>query len=311
MGIRSFTVLFFCCISAIFAFNFPDTALDPQENLGPNIFYPDNPEDRLFKIPLDSGTVCSISAGPFNRNCLWHGHYQWDFMVPWGTPVIAARAGKVTLVDDYKVHLQNVDMFDGSFVITYQSYTHVNGDGPVVGVGQELEQGDLVCYTGQVGMFDHLHYEVTQVNHGVLLSNGTFTTTIPIPFCEVIEQPPGVTYKKDGIPWGETIYVSKNVARSSSRGRPVSINKPSGSITAYPNPFSKELTLGFKSPGDMDTQGFRVGIYSSNGACLFNTSLSGTGKTTWQSMGSHASGTYIVRILAGQREFVKPVTLIK
>ena len=50
-----FLMLLAACL--ISAYNLPDPTLDSAFNLGPLTFYPDDPEDRLYKLPWDSGVA--------------------------------------------------------------------------------------------------------------------------------------------------------------------------------------------------------------------------------------------------------------
>jgi murein DD-endopeptidase MepM/ murein hydrolase activator NlpD len=300
-------------------------------NLGSYIFYPDNPEDRFFKLPFDSGLVCSIYAGPWNRNGLHHGHYQWDFPRPWGYPVLAARAGAVVGINDTAIHLRNFDFDSSGIVVTFQEYMHVNGDTVIVEMGQNVEQGELIAYVGQVGMWDHLHYEVTQTMHTGYSRHPT--ATIPIPFVEVIDQPPGIPYKPDGIPWGLNSYVSQNV-RYNGQAK-VKIEPPGSSgpeITAYPNPFSTSVNIhvlmrsaecGMMNMGIYDISGRLVYTFSTGGVHTnsakyvrtpplqyqFRIPHSAFGNSYVWNASDHPAGLYIVNVRYGDELLRKKILL--
>jgi murein DD-endopeptidase MepM/ murein hydrolase activator NlpD len=95
--------------------------------------------------------------------------YSVDFAMPWGTPVLAARAGRVIdVVDDnvasglrrvYYDKANKVDVLhaDGT-VATYAHLRH----GAVVKPGQEVATGDLIGLSGDTGFSGgpHLHFMV-------------------------------------------------------------------------------------------------------------------------------------------------------
>jgi murein DD-endopeptidase MepM/ murein hydrolase activator NlpD len=91
--------------------------------------------------------------------------YAFDFDVPVGTPFMAARAGTVfRVVEDapsdgggagnYVV----IDHGDG----TYGLYYHSPMNGISVGVGSQVDQGDVLGETGRSGLagYPHLHFTV-------------------------------------------------------------------------------------------------------------------------------------------------------
>jgi hypothetical protein len=112
--------------------------------------------------------------------------YAYDFIMPIGTEVCAARGGIVTDVIDW--HDGNgllwpnnqirIDHGDGSF----GHYLHFRKHGARVQRGQRVARGDVICESGNVGnsALPHLHFEVSR-----------HFRTIPITFADV----PG-----DGIP---------------------------------------------------------------------------------------------------------------
>ena len=97
-------------------------------------------------------------------------HNAIDFFVRQGTPVLATADGRVTQaesLDDYGVvvRIQHKDHFE-SF------YAHLSK--LAVRVGQAVQCGDIIAYSGNSGVSTgpHLHYEVVQ--NGVSMNPRNF-----------------------------------------------------------------------------------------------------------------------------------------
>jgi murein DD-endopeptidase MepM/ murein hydrolase activator NlpD len=112
--------------------------------------------------PLSQGVGgASSHGGP--------GHYAFDFAMPWGTPVLAARAGRVIAVRDgqrstgsarsayHAANAVEILHVDG----TIATYAHLQR-GAKVEAGQSVETGDLLGLSGDTGISTgpHLHFMV-------------------------------------------------------------------------------------------------------------------------------------------------------
>lgn len=105
--------------------------------------------------------------------------FAYDFAMPVGTEVCAARAGEVVQVvinndgHGYKWPNNRVTVRheDG----TLGHYLHLKKDGAKVAVGDRVEQGQVIALSGHVGnsMLPHLHFHVT---------DGERKRTLPISF---------------------------------------------------------------------------------------------------------------------------------
>lgn len=96
--------------------------------------------------------------------------YAVDFKMPVGTPVTAAREGKVVAVQikyskggndpalGDKANYVFIRHPDGSI----GRYLHIKKNGAVVKPGQDVQAGDLIAYSGNVGWSTdpHLHFDV-------------------------------------------------------------------------------------------------------------------------------------------------------
>lgn len=128
-------------------------------------------DSRLYKLPYqwdENRFLIQGYNGPFS-----HGGFQLDFVMPVGTPILVARAGVVTGVDDrhdgncpFEGNCANnyvsVDHLDG----TYAYYLHIKQFGACVMPGQEVEQGDIIALSGNVGisLLPHLHLGISTLD---------------------------------------------------------------------------------------------------------------------------------------------------
>lgn len=146
-----------------------------------------------YRLPWSCGHVFPVNQGNNGDLCGRLGNhlgveeYAWDFGLPMRTPVVAARAGKVTLAETpsppgsscyqgcpndasgssleqeaccaaclYSANKVNVQHADG----VISSYSHL--DEVVVAVGQKVAAGDLIGYSGTTGCSTgpHLHFQI-------------------------------------------------------------------------------------------------------------------------------------------------------
>ncbi|WP_164019811.1 M23 family metallopeptidase [Pyxidicoccus trucidator] len=120
-----------------------------------------------YRLPYPDGDRSWIVQG--NNSNLNHKEdeaFAWDFRRQCGTPVLAARAGTVTRVED--THDGNgkgkpnnrveVTHSDG----TVGRYFHVMKDSAKVSKGDTVKQGDTLALVGNVGnsLTGHIHFDV-------------------------------------------------------------------------------------------------------------------------------------------------------
>jgi murein DD-endopeptidase MepM/ murein hydrolase activator NlpD len=105
--------------------------------------------------------------------------------MPIGTTIIAARAGRVLLVEDLfddgtrvagEENYINVLHTDG----TIAGYVHLTRGGALVGIGDEVLQGQVIARSGDSGSSSqpHLHFHV-QACDGCSTQPVTFSNTKP------------------------------------------------------------------------------------------------------------------------------------
>ena len=96
------------------------------------------------------------------------GHKGFDIFVPSRTPVLAAAAGVVEVVDlsilyGRRIMINHARVAAGFRLQT--RYFHLNE--PLVEPGQSVRRGELIAYSGASGMaglFPHLHFEIFRLN---------------------------------------------------------------------------------------------------------------------------------------------------
>lgn len=148
-----------------------------------------------YQLPWQGGVRRFVAQG--NRSFVSHrgSHlYAYDFWMPIGTVVLAARGGTVTRVEvdhDGLGALSNyvkVEHPDG----TSAMYAHIRKDGALVKQGESVRQGQPLAYSGMVGqtLYPHLHFVVVGPNE----------QAVPVTFSDV----------QNGIPLAGHCYVSGN-----------------------------------------------------------------------------------------------------
>lgn len=149
-----------------------------------------------YKLPWKAGETRFVAQG--NRSFTSHRGLHliaWDFVMPLGTPVLAARDGTVVHVE---VDHDGIGLLANYLAIEHDDgdrsgYAHLQKDGSLVKVGDHVKQGQPIGLSGMVGqtIFPHLHFFVTS-------KNGTVPK--PISFREVL----------GGVPLAGHFYTSEN-----------------------------------------------------------------------------------------------------
>jgi len=135
-------------------------------------------ENARYILPLAKGASFLVVQGPAGTNLAGtivthnndYSRYAFDFGIPEGTPVIAAREGVVIDLRDTftvgrpdpsygnKANYMAIMHDDNS--IAY--YFHLAPRGVHANIGQRVNAGDLIAYSGNTGFTygPHLHFDV-------------------------------------------------------------------------------------------------------------------------------------------------------
>lgn len=127
-------------------------------------------DDWHYRMPFGGTQHHVLSQGVGGRfSHTGPAKHSFDFGMPWGTPVLAARAGRVVSVRDGniasgarrvfydKANAVEVAHADGTIAV----YAHLR-HGAVVDVGEHVETGQLIGLSGDSGFSTgpHLHFMV-------------------------------------------------------------------------------------------------------------------------------------------------------
>lgn len=129
-------------------------------------------QSYIYKLPFRSGQKVNVAQG-YNGEFSHYGpvKYSIDFAAPAGTPVLAARNGRVIATRANSVVSGITGDFGGheNFVWiqhrdgTVGQYVHFQPNGVVAKEGQTVQVGDLLGYLGCTGLCKapHLHFQVS------------------------------------------------------------------------------------------------------------------------------------------------------
>lgn len=125
--------------------------------------------DQLYLLPFRHGERYRLSQG-YNGDYSHQGRYALDFETPEGTPITAVRSGVVVDIKEDSDRGGGDASFEreGNFVLIYHSdgtlanYSHLRKDGVVPRLGDRVEAGELIGYSGHTGwaVGPHLHLEI-------------------------------------------------------------------------------------------------------------------------------------------------------
>jgi murein DD-endopeptidase MepM/ murein hydrolase activator NlpD len=122
-----------------------------------------------FRLPFPVGTAYNVLQG----NCSGFGHsgfwrYSYDFAMPIGTIVTAARAGTVIVASSDVPDIGSNDPNARPNLIlvrhedsTIALYSHLRQNGLLITTGQQVNAGDPLAYSGNSGYtggVPHLHF---------------------------------------------------------------------------------------------------------------------------------------------------------
>lgn len=126
-----------------------------------------DPAESPYCLPYPEGESYYINNSYSTRGS--HiGRFAYDFAMPFGSEIAAARAGTVTESrDQYRDDEAVGGHENGVFVVhddgTMAAYLHMSEEGVFVDVGDEVEAGDVIGLVGTSGTSPnnpHLHFEV-------------------------------------------------------------------------------------------------------------------------------------------------------
>jgi len=126
-----------------------------------------------FRLPFPDGSSRLCVQG--NRSLFSHrGRYEYgyDFLMAIGSPIAAARAGKVI---DVQVDRDGIGLYPGNQIVIRHDdgstalYAHLEQGGSLVSVGDLVTQGQVIGRSGTTGrsLYPHLHFQVEESQQSV------------------------------------------------------------------------------------------------------------------------------------------------
>ena len=166
----------------------------PTEVCGP---YP-SWESSPYNLPYPKGRSYELRQS----NCSGFGHvgfwkHGYDFIMPIGTIVVAARSGHVGWAKDGCVdgdqactNLITVIHVDGTVAV----YSHLTPGGVLVESGQHVSQGDTIGRSGNTGYSTepHLHLSIHPCNELPGLPNPGYCPSLPFTIRNTDPNPQGL-----------------------------------------------------------------------------------------------------------------------
>jgi murein DD-endopeptidase MepM/ murein hydrolase activator NlpD len=125
-------------------------------------------EESPYRLPWKDGLIRLCVQG--NRGLVSHRgreKYAYDFLMPVGSVISAARAGVVSYADASH-HGRGFRAPNNAVCVLHEDattawYLHLKQGGLLVAGGDRVEAGQPIALSGNVGrsLFPHLHFEVT------------------------------------------------------------------------------------------------------------------------------------------------------
>ena len=165
-------------------------------------------DSREYYLPYEEGFASFVvqgNQGPISHHQM--GKNAIDFVMPVDTHILAASCGKVVeVVLSYPdINCPVTGICGHNYITIEQSdgtqakYVHLkHDDNPMVLVGQYVERGQFIAFSGNTGnsWMPHLHFEVWGPDE-----NGDLNKTLVVYFADV---------DGDGVPLAGTTYTSEN-----------------------------------------------------------------------------------------------------
>jgi murein DD-endopeptidase MepM/ murein hydrolase activator NlpD len=129
----------------------------------------------VYALPYQKGKAYLLIQG-YQSSMSHKGEFALDFKMRKGTRICAARSGVVVGArgDSKKGGLKPKFLSEGNYIViqhddgSHGMYWHLRFGGALVKVGDTIEQGQVIGFSGNTGYsaFPHLHFEVAAPGKG-------------------------------------------------------------------------------------------------------------------------------------------------
>jgi len=125
--------------------------------------------DFVYNLPFSNSNSFKVHQG-YNGNFSHQNENAIDFTMPIGTEITAIREGVVIKVvenNSKNCEKEECKKYNNLIIIyhpdgTFAEYTHIKRNGSIVNIGDKVDQGEIIGYSGNVGWSTgpHLHLVV-------------------------------------------------------------------------------------------------------------------------------------------------------
>lgn len=195
----------------------PPARFDVNDPL-PHVEYPPQ-ADSAYVLPYPVGERHNVRQGNGNptntHNETYGATFAYDFEMPIGSQIVAARGGRVLALVEQFTDEQH-DISQGNYIAidhgdqSYAIYGHITHEGALVEVGEQVGTGQPLALSGNSGLSrgPHLHFAVKQCPEGERIGSSS-CATIPISFRNTRPHPRGLigsaTSELGGGEWYEAL----------------------------------------------------------------------------------------------------------
>jgi murein DD-endopeptidase MepM/ murein hydrolase activator NlpD len=150
-------------------------------------------ETSEYVLPYAVGTSHKVWQGHCDGFHNDLDHFGTDFLMAIGTPIMAARAGEVTFVEEQYADGDHDFLHSNTVQVTHDDgtfaqYLHLTQNGALVALGDVVEKGQQIGisgFTGKTGDFEHLHFVVFEY------LNADGRKSLPVNFKNTSSNPKG------------------------------------------------------------------------------------------------------------------------
>jgi murein DD-endopeptidase MepM/ murein hydrolase activator NlpD len=167
-------------------------------NLCESTTYPDQ-STSVYILPWSVGETYQVGQGnctDFSHTISTNQQFAYDFYMPIGTAIRAARSGVVAAVEDSFIDGTGISGQENYIFIrhddgTVSRYAHITIQGALFEWGDIVIQGDIIALSGNSGFSTaaHLHFDVNDGECEVLTND---CDSLPVTFQNTTEHPNGL-----------------------------------------------------------------------------------------------------------------------